>query len=324
MEELTQLYCLNHLNKIIFFCFFIFIVFIIYIYSFLSFERVNEKNMIVNISKGSNIEKIVDSILDNDNYFNKIIYINYLKIFNKYISKVKFGEFNFSEKYNLIDIANIITQPSNVYKSFKVIGGWQSYQLNHIIKEKFNDFTIIDYKEILADTYKYQSHNSFEDIYILMKKTKDNYFNKYRDKELMNQFSIEQIMIISSLVEKEGKTDYDKRLITSVILNRLKKNMRLQIDATTIFSITKGTYKLGRKLKYKDLKIQDSFNTYFIKGLPPGPICYVSRKTIEIVMENYKSSYLFYFFDENTQNHVFSTTYSEHVNLLNKYRKNGK
>ena len=153
-----------------------------------------------------------------------------------------------------------------------------------------------------------------------MKITKDKFFNNYKDNELLNKYTINEIMIIGSLVEKEGKTEEDKRLISSVIFNRLNKNMKLEIDATTIFSITKGKHKLDRKLTYKDLKIKDKFNTYFIYGLPPEPICYVSMKTIEIVLENYKSRYLFYFYDENLEKHVFSETYKIHKKLLNKYR----
>ena len=61
-------------------------------------------------------------------------------------------------------------------------------------------------------------------------------------------------------------------------------------------------------------------NKYFIKGLPPKPICYVSGKTIEIVLENYKSNYLFYFYDENKQKHIFSKTYNKHKQLLKEYR----
>ena len=143
---------------------------------------------------------------------------------------------------------------------------------------------------------------------------------KYKNNELLQKFSVEEIMIIASIVEKEGKTEEDKRLISSVIFNRLNKNLKLEIDATTIYSITKGRYKLKRKLTYNDLKIKDKYNTYFIRGLPPQPICYVSGKTIEIVMENYKSSYLFYFYDANLQKHVFSQTFNKHKKLLKKYR----
>ena len=64
--------------------------------------------------------------------------------------------------------------------------------------------------------------------------------------------------------------------------------MKLQIDASTIFSITKGKFKFTRKLLHNDLRINDIYNTYSIYGLPPNPICYVGRKTIEIVLENYK------------------------------------
>ena len=131
-------------------------------------------------------------------------------------------------------------------------------------------------------------------------------------------------MTIASLVEKEGIDDLDKKLISSVIINRLEKKMKLQIDATTIFSITKGGYKFDRKLTKKDLKLEDEFNTYYILGLPPHPICYVSRKTIELVLDNYKSDYLFYFYNSILKKHVYSKTYEEHKQKLIKYRNEKK
>ena len=74
----------------------------------------------------------------------------------------------------------------------------------------------------------------------------------------------------------------DKKLISSVIFNRLEKNMKLQIDASTIFAITKGKYKFNRKLTLKDLKIKDDpYNTYNVKGLPPTPICFVVEKQLK-------------------------------------------
>ena len=129
-----------------------------------------------------------------------------------------------------------------------------------------------------------------------------------------------EVMIIASLLEKEGIDEHDKRIISSVIFNRLNKNMRLQIDASTIFSITRGKYKFDRKLTLKDLKINDNYNTYFVKGLPPKPICFVGKKTIEIVLENYTSDYLFYFYDENFNQHIYSKTYKEHLEKLDEYR----
>ena len=98
--------------------------------------------------------------------------------------------------------------------------------------------------------------------------------------------------------------------------------MNLQIDATTIFSITKRKYKFNRKLTLDDLKTEDHYNTYFYNDLPPNPICFVSGKTIEIVLENYRSDYLFYFYNNLLDKHIYSKTFKEHNNKLQNYRKN--
>ena len=179
----------------------------------------------------------------------------------------------------------------------------------------------IDYQDILADTYKYKSTDTLDTIIRLMHKNKNQLFNNYDSNKLLNEYSINDIMTIASLVEREGINDNDKRLISSVIFNRLNKNMKLQIDASTIFSVTRGKFKFARKLKHNDLRINDIYNTYFIYGLPPNPICYVGRKTIEIVLENYKSEFLYYFFNNELNKHIFTKSYQEHINKLNKYRQ---
>ena len=317
---LIQHFYLNLLNKFFIFIVCIFLILSIYIIFFLNFKKIYEIDNLINIPKGSSINNTVDIILYEDHYLNKELYLIYLKLFYKFYDTIKFGEFKIDKDLNLIQITNLISKPSNYYRSFSIIGSWQSYQLENLIYEKFNLKYPIKYNEIIADTFNYKLNDQFEEIYKLMKITKDKFFNNHKDNELLNKYSINEIMIIGSLVEKEGKTEEDKGLISSVIFNRLSKNLKLQIDATTIFSITKGRHKLERKLTYKDLKIKDKFNTYFIYGLPPEPICYVSRKTIEIVLENYKSSYLFYFYNENLEKHVFSRTYKIHKKLLNKYR----
>ena len=154
-----------------------------------------------------------------------------------------------------------------------------------------------------------------------MKKNMNSFFINNQNNILFKKYSLKEIMIIASFVEKEGIDDNDKRIISSVILNRLQKKMKLQIDASTIYSIKKGKFKLKRKLTINDLDNEDPYNTYYIKGLPPKPICYVSRKTIEIVLENYKSDYLFYFYDEKLKKHIYSRSYKDHREKLSAYRK---
>ena len=122
-------------------------------------------------------------------------------------------------------------------------------------------------------------------------------------------------------MEKEGLDKQDMKKIYSVIQNRLNKKMKLQIDATVLYSITNGEYNLNRKLLISDLKVKNPYNTYLYKGLPPEPISYVGKKTLDIVFENYKSDFLFYFYNKSLKRHVFSTNYKEHITKLNEYRK---
>ena len=103
-------------------------------------------------------------------------------------------------------------------------------------------------------------------------------------------------------------------------MNRLKLNMKLQIDATVIFSLTGGGWNLGRKLNYTDLKINNPYNTYINQGLPPRPISYVGHKTIELIFEDYKTEYLFYFYNSFENKHIFSLNYKDHLKKLNEYR----
>ena len=157
--------------------------------------------------------------------------------------------------------------------------------------------------------FKKELKNHFKKIY-----------TKYKDNILLEKFTFDEILIIGSLLEKEGIDYNDKKKIYSVIINRLNKKMKLQIDATVIFSITDGKYKLDRKLTYKDLKNNNKFNTYNIYGLPPKPISYVGLKTIELIFENYKTNYLFYFYNKFENKHIYSEDYKQHLLKLNEYR----
>ncbi len=290
------------------------------LFSFLFKASINDEK-VIEIEKGTSINKISSLILYDKSFFDKKLFKIYLQIYDTFIDNINYGEFKLNKDSSLIDIVDIISKPSNVFYNFTVIDGWQGYQLENYMKSNFDDLIKIDYQDILADTYKYKSTDTLNKIIKLMYLNKNQLFNNYDGNTLLNEYSINEIMTISSLVEREGKNNNDKRLISSVIFNRLNKKMKLQIDASTIFSITRGKFKFARKLEHNDLRINDIYNTYFIYGLPPNPICYVGRKTIEIVMENYKSEFLFYFFNNELNKHVFSKSYQEHIDKLNKYRK---
>ena len=267
----------------------------------------------------------IDSIITN-NFKNISIYERYIfKIFYKFFifnkNKIHYGEFNINEKTSVNKFLVKISKPSNIRRKITIIEGSNKYDLNIKLSEYFKEPSLISYNEILADTYYYSYSENFNDLHSKLKKFKTDFFNKNRNHILFKKFSDEEIIVIGSLIEKEGLDSLDKKKIFSVIKNRIEKKMRLQIDATVIYALTDGKYNLKRKLSIDDLKFKHPSNTYLINSLPPEAISYVGTKTIELMLENYNTEYLFYFFNESKKKHIFSTTYKEHTNKLNEYRK---
>ncbi|MCU6709650.1 endolytic transglycosylase MltG [Paenibacillus sp. J5C_2022] len=121
--------------------------------------------------------------------------------------------------------------------------------------------------------------------------------------------SLHEIMTVASLVEREVVVDEERPLVASVIYNRLKQPMRLQIDATVQYAL--GEQK--ERLLHKDLEIDSPYNTYKIDGLPPGPIASPSIASIEAALYPADTDYLFYVTKKDgTQSHLFAKTYKEH------------
>ena len=125
-----------------------------------------------------------------------------------------------------------------------------------------------------------------------------------------------QVVTLASIIEKETADPKERPLIARVFLNRLQKSMRLQSDPTVIYGLNDFSGNLTRN----DLKKKTPYNTYVIKGLPPGPICNPGRAAIEAVFHPEQSDAL-YFVSKNDGTHVFSRSLREHNRAVRKYQK---
>ena len=293
----------------------------LYIHNILN-KKVNLNNNLIKIEKGEKTKDIFHNNINNLSILEIEIINFYIKI-NNIINNnfIHYGEFKINNNATFIELINIFSQPSNVLKKITIVEGWSQKQLDIELSKYFNNFKSIPYKDIIADTYFIKNNGDFNFFYEKLKKIKKNYFKEFEKNKLLLKFSNKEIKIIGSLMEKEGLDKQDMKKIYSVIQNRLNKKMKLQIDATVLYSITNGEYNLNRKLLISDLKVKNPYNTYLYKGLPPEPISYVGKKTLDIVFENYKSDFLFYFYNKSLKRHVFSTNYKEHITKLNEYRK---
>jgi len=295
------------------------LIFIIYFFYIFLVREVNLKNDYFYIKKNENYINIIDdNIIDNN--INLFIYQLTLRTLLLVNNKIHFGKFKLKKNPTYYQILKTIVLPSNMYNKITIVEGWSKSNLNIILLENFNDFFELNYNKIIADTYMISNGASF----LQFKKLLDKRFllikNKYKEHPLSEKYSFDEILVIASLLEKEGLDFEDKKKIYSVIMNRLNLKMKLQIDATVIFSLTGGKRDLERKLTYADLKFKNPYNTYINYGLPPGPISYVSHKTIELIFEDYKTDYLFYFYNSIENKHIFSLNYKNHLKKLNEYR----
>lgn len=132
-------------------------------------------------------------------------------------------------------------------------------------------------------------------------------------------FSENEILTLASIIEKEAVTDDERAVISAVYHNRLKKRIPLQADPTAIYGI-KGSKE---KILLSDLKRKTPYNTYVVRGLPPGPIASPGIKSIMAALYPADAPYI-YFVSNNDGTHTFSVTLAEHNAAVKAYREKKK
>lgn len=131
------------------------------------------------------------------------------------------------------------------------------------------------------------------------------------------RISLAEVVNLASIVEREAANAQEMPLVAGVLINRLRKPMRLQVDATIqyarVLANLAGT-GTGHKsvLSFKDLEIQSPYNTYRNDGLPPGPICNPGLQALQAAVKPRESQYFFYVYSPKLKRHRFAITFDEH------------
>jgi UPF0755 protein len=129
-----------------------------------------------------------------------------------------------------------------------------------------------------------------------------------------------EALILASIVEKETGRPADRPLIASVLVNRLKRGIRLQVDPTVIYGIGE---KFDGNLRKRDLEADTAYNTYMRDGLPPTPIALPSQASLDAVLNPPPTPYL-YFVSRGDGTSEFSSTLADHNRAVSKYQKGGR
>jgi len=279
-----------------------------------------EQNTVINIPKGS-INKIITHLKDKNYDVNKLD-----SIFLRFIGTPKSGYIRIKEKH--ISKANFlykITQAKAEVVNVTLIPGETTYifleqlakKLNLDIKklrEEFKKQSPVQEGAFLPNTYnvfkKTDERRLIKSLLTRslnkMKKISFQNFHKYNKKRWFNYIAI------ASVIQKESANNKEMPIVSSVIYNRLKKGMRLQMDGTLNY----GKYS---HIKVTAKRIRDdksAFNTYKIKGVPAIPVCNVSIEAINAAIYPAKTSYLYFMKNKNGL-HDFSRNYSTHLKNIN-------
>ena len=189
-------------------------------------------------------------------------------------------------------------------------------------KTNFNNLYLISM--YLPNTYNFYWNTSAEDFRDRMYLEYKKYWTKKRilaaNKIGLNTI---EVIILASIINKETPIFNERKKIAGVYLNRLKKKIKLQADPTVIFAIKNENKKFDTIIKrvlLSDLKINSKFNTYVVRGLPPGPICMPDLTSIEAVLNPEKHDYIFFVADPDKPGyHNFSKSLKMHNFYKRKY-----
>ena len=164
-------------------------------------------------------------------------------------------------------------------------------------------------------TYDMNDSKTLQMLITEMVAKTDEVMSKYYDKILESDYTLQQIMALASLIEKEGTKLEDRKKISSVFHNRIKENMMLQTDVSVQYAL--GEHK--EALSLSDLEVDSPYNLYLNYGVGPGPYNSPSEDAIVAALEPANTDYLYFLADIHTKEIYYAKTYEEHLELKAKY-----
>ncbi|MEC5143335.1 endolytic transglycosylase MltG [Chitinophaga sp. 212800010-3] len=165
---------------------------------------------------------------------------------------------------------------------------------------------------VVPDTYEFYWNTGAEAVFKKLEKAREAFWTpEKKEKAAKLGLSLNEVTILGSIVEEETNKNDEKPLIASVYLNRYRKGMRLQADPTVKFALQDFGLK---RIRETHTQYDSPYNTYRYEGLPPGPICTPSEKTLNAVLNTPETDYLYFCARSDFSGyHAFAATYADHL-----------
>lgn len=172
---------------------------------------------------------------------------------------------------------------------------------------------------LFPDTYFIRENSTPEEIiHKLLTRFEDIYTEKYADRAEEMGLSMDEVITIASIIEKEIRVDEERSLAAEVIYNRMAQDMSLQMCSTVLYVLEKRKDSITDE----DLKVDSPYNTYLYSGLPKGPISNPGEACIKAALYPSTGNYLYFVVaDEETGAHYFTSDYDSFVNAKVEYKQ---
>ena len=291
-----------------------------------------KKELVVDVKQGMSMQDISFLLQSNDLLYSTFFLNQYSRILGK-STQIKTGEYLVTNNDSIFSLLDKFFKGEIYYRSVRFKEGSTFSQLLLILKQldgiidnlKVNPDSLIaketgsKYSSMEGifspDTYYYKKGDTASSLLVRAYKQQKKELNTLWKNRMpgLPYKSEEDALTMASIIEKEG---VEKKRIAGVFINRLNAKMRLQSDPTVIFALGKN---FDGNIRKKDLKLKHPYNTYMIKGLPPGPISLVSLESIKAALQP-EITNDYYFVSRGDGTHQFSATLEQHNKAVKEYQ----
>lgn len=271
---------------------------------------------VFSVTTGESLQNITDNLYTSHIIRSKIIFRTTVIMLGGE-KKVIAGDYLLDKKVGPVDLAyRLVSGKFHLdVKRITILEGWNVFEIADYLDKSLLGFnknlfiTIAKQKEgyLFPDTYFVSPTVKPDD---LVEKMAKNFNEKIPQIPgvATSTYKIKDVIIMSSIIEREARTTETRRIIAGILWKRLKMGMALQVDATFDYINGKGTFDLT----LDDLKIDSPYNTYRYKGLPPGPIGNPGVDAIWSTINPIQTKYLYYLTGKDGKMY-YAATFAEHV-----------
>lgn len=289
-------------------------------------DKYSNDSKIFVVKRGESLSSIANNLADQKLIRNKIVF--YLVVKRLEIERnIQAGDFRLSAAMNVYDIAKALTHGTlDVWLT--IIEGTRKEEIAQVVSQSLNipEAEFLKYARegyLFPDTYLLPKDATAVAVMKIFADNFDRRFNSdLRAKAVKKGLSVDQVVTLASLVEREARFAGDRQKVASVLLRRLKEGIKLDVDATVQYALgyqadDKSWWK--KELTQDDLAVVSPYNTYKNAGLLPGPIANPGLASIQAVVEaDPNNPYLYYVSDKSGHLH-FAKTLEEHNENIRKY-----